>query len=293
MPRARSGFPDLPVEVRLQIYQLCIQLPLGEIPIHAWYKGGGQRRLDGDDHLKKKKRVFKYFSPEQRKQNDGFYIFASHSFPAALLRVNSNTYAEAREELYRGIHFRVEGRLPQFHIPILEYWLAEHPMRFSRHMSFTVDFAVNPLRQLKKEFSYLSHRDTLASHNTCLSKADMQHLASRLRGMPNLEEVTLTLCLDCCGGFDSRAKLLENICLQDVLYINRLKAFQEALLLEGGTERSKEIGLRLVVSCSEWWLGYSKPEAKEKIVERLRGEGFEAELAKDARCTVSRLSWGV
>lgn len=272
--RTGPGMMSLAVEVRLQIYRDCIRDDEnGEVKIHGWYKGGGLHA----DHRNTVKRKL-----------NGLFIYASHRFTAGILCLNKTIYAEARDEIFRNIRFRIEAKVPTIDVPQLKYWLTENPMRFTKHISVTVDFAVNPSREFCGRNMYCSSRQSMASHyNTLLCDADMRNLAKMLGTLPNLETVHIILGLDCCGGSESTRLLLKGLCQDDENYVQSLRVFQAAL--------RKGLKLRLLVSFSDWYhkkLKVLRVES-ERVVTRLIEEGFDAEMAERKKCSVARFSWGI
>lgn len=263
----------LPVEVRLQIYRNCVEYRNGKgVMIRGWFKGGGHH---ADDELHGAGGFVKRL-----------HIYASHGFYASVLRLNRTVYHEARDEVYRGIGFHVEGKIPQVHLTQLRYWLNEHLMRFARHVTFTLDFP------LGAGFDGARGTET-RGQRSLITSSEIQSLAKILAKMPNLKIITLLLRLNTCVERGTPLPTMLMHCANNTNHIRKLKIFQKAA--------PESAVLKLVVNFSEqfarWGTGRKneREQMKKDILNKLEVQGFDVERAtkEDLSSLTSSWSWGI
>jgi hypothetical protein len=273
------GIMRLPLEVRLQIYRDCIHdCDSGVTRICGWVKGGG---LHADDRLDK-----------YDKTSNALILYASQRFTATILRLSKAIYAEARDEIYRDIRFRIEAKVPHKHLPQVNYWLTEHPMRFMRHLSIMMAF---PLGSLPSNTSSSTGSDLFAKgQRRVLSIDDMQLLGKMLHKMPNMRRAEIFLRLNSCVARSTSWVAVLEKCLKDQRHITRLKSFRDSM--------PSSVELSLSVSFSDWNFGRTLrtgrqreqcEKAYEKVVARLRENGFAVEVNKATPCSKAQSPWGV
>jgi len=166
-PQQRVGFLDLPSELRIEIYALC--LAKANCHIYGLVEGGG-------------------YHPECCPTLAGtkFCLWASHRFPVAILLLNKAIYAEARQEIYRLIKFQLEPKSPA-ELRQIQYWLTKHPVRYAT--SLEIPFFVCP-KSFKPTGIPLDRSQTPK-----MTRDHLVQLTRMISHMPNLRHLDIELFL--------------------------------------------------------------------------------------------------
>jgi hypothetical protein len=195
------SFLRLPFELRAKIYAFCLTLEVNRL-LRGWVEGGG-------------------FHPDhERRFWDNIHLFSNAKFPVELLLICKTISIEAKEEIYRLIHFQVNVPSP-FYLSHLFYWLRKHPVRFTTNLE--IPFGL-----------FLS---TKPSRPKQLNSNQIVLLAKTIKTMPNLRILDLRLVI-----YNSCAtRSLSTIVLQRI--------FRHLLLLrETIIDKVQQLCIKLVTS---------------------------------------------
>jgi hypothetical protein len=159
----RNNFLSLPSEIRVAVYAECMTTSddADGTLIYGWIEGGGQHP---DFPIPCIARCLT--------------LYADRRFPTQLLVLCKAIYKEAKLELYRNISVKMIPPAPNY-TPQVNYWLKEHPIRFTQHLS--IPFKVN----LFKGFRGVK-----------LSKEEATALGIAIGRMPHLLQLDLVIILD-------------------------------------------------------------------------------------------------
>jgi len=161
--RRRSPFLELPLEVRLCIYRLCVEenSSVSSRSLCAWLEGGAWHPNN---------------PPGTRWQVMDLYVY-SH-VPANLLAVSRQINQEATREVYRQTSVYMTLPIP-VNSKIFAYWFGKHPLRFTKQLTIS-----NSLR-------WTARNAGLSGGN----RSDMLQYATIISLMPSLD--TLKFSVDC------------------------------------------------------------------------------------------------
>lgn len=162
LPKGPSLFLQLPLEIRLLIYKSCQRRPPEmetQRRICHWVEGGAWHRDDPRNWGR---------SP--------FTLDVYGIVPSNLLRVNKQIHREATKEVYRLTAAHLLYLTPNC-FPILDYWLHEHPLRYTRFLTIG-------------RFGY-SNDDMLKVDDPSIT--DMGSFVKIFNAMPNLEDLLVNI----------------------------------------------------------------------------------------------------
>jgi hypothetical protein len=176
IPQPRSILLRLPRELRERIYDLVIWDPTATrhedtppneadgIVIWGSVYGGG-------NHIKK-----------TEKFPTGVWINGSRGFSTEILLLDKQIYAEASAYVYKRIAFDLYAKNDR-QGERLRYWLRQHPLRFTRELSFYFSL----------DLSGTGPESEPAFARPLKHDSDLKELASHVRAMPNLQKFVIQL----------------------------------------------------------------------------------------------------
>lgn len=162
LSKSPSLFLQLPLEIRLLIYAFCLRRPPEmetERHVCHWVEGGAWHH---DDPLNRR------LSP--------FALEVYGIVPASLLRVNKQIHREATREVYRLTSVHLLHVTPAC-FPVLDYWLHEHPLRYTRFLTI--------------ERVRISNHGLLRIDTSSVTY--LRHLVRIFNAMPNLEDLLVNV----------------------------------------------------------------------------------------------------